>query len=117
MEGRRDDECVGQREPGAVPRPEPGSLPRDVCRCRLDARREGRQKRVHRGRGVLALAECADERLRIGRHWHDDRVGGLESSCETGASRFVVDVVRVEDGDDDGRVEDRQSHSRRSSSR
>ena len=59
----------------------------------------------------------ADERLGVRRGREEKFVSAVDGLLERGSRGWVVDVPRIEDGNDDPGVESRYPHSSRSLSR
>ena len=92
--------------------PEPRGAFCHVCRQRLDPDAQIGHETSDDGDRLGATAGGIDEDLGIGTRRQDQRLAARLS--ESGRSRGVVGVARVEQRDDNTRVEDDYRHSRRS---
>ena len=92
--------------------PEPRGAFCDIRRERLDPDAQIGHEASDNGNRLRATAGGIDEDLGVGTRWQDQHLAAR--LAYTGYGRGVVGVARVEQRDDDARVEDDDRHSRRS---
>ena len=92
--------------------PEPGGAFCDVRRERLDPDTQVGHEAPDDGDRLRATTRGINEDLGVGTRREDQHIAARLT--ESGRGRGVVGVARVEQRDDDARVEDDYRHSRRS---
>ena len=90
----------------------PCNLPRD----RLDIGGKIREEGVHRTHGVSVASRRADQALGVCRGRNRQRIPRIEDPPQRRTPRVMMRIRRVQDADDDPRIENGQRHSSRSSS-
>ena len=93
-------------------RPEPRGPFSDVCRERLDVDTQIGHEAPHDGDRILSTAPGIHEDLRVRTHRQDQALP--PRLCDGGHGCRVMHIARVEQRNDDTRVEDNYRHSRRS---
>ena len=115
-ERRGDHQAIGQPQRGSVRRPQRGRGGGDRPTGRLHPRRQRIEEPVHDGDGVGTAPVRRDEALRVRRGRQHQDIAAIPGDADRRDRGRVVCVGGVEQGDDHARVENGQSHSRRSSS-